>query len=65
MKIVKVSTTNEINDAFPEVKHYVVGDDDFRRLKKLLKSGSKEEALSILDGKKIFTGDLEIENCLQ
>lgn len=64
MKIVTISTTNEINDAFPEVAYHRVNNKDFRRLKKLLKTGNKKEALSVLDGKTI-KGDLDIDICLQ
>lgn len=66
MKIVKISTTHEIHDAFPEVTYYRVNDKDFRIIEKLLIAGNKTEALSILDGKTIkIKGDLDIDVCLQ
>lgn len=64
MKIVIISTTHEIHDTFPEVVYYRVNDRDFRRLKKLLETGNKAEALSILNGKTL-KGDLGIDECLQ
>ncbi len=64
MRIVKVSMTHEIHDAFPEVAYYRISDKDFRRFENLLKSGRKKEALSILSGKTL-KGDLEIDECVQ